>query len=205
MLHVAAHPDDEDAGIVAYLSRRPRARTVCWSATRGEGGQNRRGPERDEALGIVRTWESLDARTVDGGEALYGPFIDFGFCKRGEDALRRWGRDAVVGELVRAIRLAQPSVVLCRWSGARADGHGHHQAIGLVAEEAFAAAGDPERYPDLGLPPWRPLKLYHSLAGDWQPGEDGASARPTRTTTTPASCASTPTSSTRSPAAPTRR
>ena len=66
VLHVAAHPDDEDAGIVAYLTRGLGVRTVCWSATRGEGGQNRVGPERDEALGVVRTWESLAARTVDG-------------------------------------------------------------------------------------------------------------------------------------------
>ena len=80
----------------------------------------------------MRTWESLAARTVDGGEALYGPFIDFGFCKRGEDALERWGRNAVVAELVRAIRLTQPSVVLSRWSGAASDGHGHHQAIGMA-------------------------------------------------------------------------
>ena len=178
VLHVAAHPDDEDAGIVAYLARGLGVRTVCWSATRGEGGQNRIGPERDEALGILRTWESLAARTVDGGEALYGPFIDFGFCKRGEDALERWGRDAVVAELVRAIRLTQPSVVLSRWSGAASDGHGHHQAIGMAVPEAFAAAGDPAAHPDLGLPPWRPLKLYHSLAGDWQPGEASAFGAP---------------------------
>src|SRR3954451_24447101 len=83
VLHVAAHPDDEDDGIVAYLARGLGIRTVFWSATRGEGGQNRIGPDRDEALCILRTWESLDARAVDGGEALYGPFIDFGFCKRG--------------------------------------------------------------------------------------------------------------------------
>ena len=178
VLCVAAHPDDEDAGIVAYLARGLGIRTVCWSATRGEGGQNRIGPERDEALGILRTWESLTARTVDGGEALYGPFIDFGYCKRGEDALERWGRDAVVAEFVRAVRLTQPSVVLSRWSGAESDGHGHHQAIGMAVPEAFAAAGDPTAYPDLGVPPWRPLKLYHSLAGDWQPGETTAFGAP---------------------------
>jgi LmbE family N-acetylglucosaminyl deacetylase len=174
VLHLGGHPDDEDSGMVAYLSRRHAARTVYWSATRGEGGQNRRGPERAEALGVVRTWESLDARRLDGGEVLYGPFYDFGFSKSGEDTLRRWGRDAVVGEVVRAIRSVQPLVVVCRWSGTPDDGHGHHQAVGLVAEEAFDAAADPERFPELGLPPWRPAKLYRSVAGDWQPGEDGS-------------------------------
>lgn len=174
VLHLGAHPDDEDCGLISYLSRRHAARTVYWSATRGEGGQNRRGPERAEALGVVRTWESLEARKIDGGEVLYGPFYDFGFSKSGKDTLSRWGRDAVVAEVVRAIRTVQPLVVVCRWSGGLADGHGHHQAIGLVAEEAFDAAADADSFPELGIAPWRAEKLYYSVAGDWQPGEDGS-------------------------------
>src|SRR6185503_11894731 len=98
-----------------------------------------------EALGIVRTWESLEAREIDGGEVLYGPFYDFGFSKSGDDTLERWGRDEVVREIVRAIRMVQPLVVVCRWEGGPRDGHGHHQAIGLVAAEAFEAAGDSTR------------------------------------------------------------
>src|ERR671922_2519127 len=104
VLHVGAHPDDEDSGTIAYLSRGLGVRTVYWSATRGEGGQNRLGPEKGEALGIVRTWESLDARELDGGEVMYGPFYDFGFSRSGEDTLERWQRPAVVREIVRAIR-----------------------------------------------------------------------------------------------------
>jgi LmbE family N-acetylglucosaminyl deacetylase len=175
VLHVGAHPDDEDNGMLAYLSHGLGVRAVYWSATRGEGGQNRRGGERAEALGILRTWESLLAREVDGGEVLYGPFYDYGFSKSGEDALRRWGRDDLVRELVRAIRLVQPSLVVCRWSGGADDGHGHHQAIGLAAAEAFDAAADSSRYPDLldaGLLPWAAQRLYRSLGADWQPGED---------------------------------
>ena len=160
--------------MIAFCSRHLAARTVYWSATRGEGGQNRRGPERGEGLGIIRTWESIDARAVDGGEVRYGPFYDFGFSKSGADTLARWGREQVVAEIVRAIRLVQPQVVISRWSGGPTDGHGHHQAIGLVAREAFDAAGDGERFAELGLPPWRPAKLYRSVAGDWQPGEDAA-------------------------------
>ncbi len=159
--------------MIAHVSQRHAARVVYWSATRGEGGQNRRGPERGEALGLVRTWESLEARAIDGGEVRYGPFYDFGFSKSGRDSLLRWGHDAVVREIVRAVRSIQPQVVVSRWSGDERDGHGHHQAIGLVAREAYDAAGDPDRYPELGLPPWRPSKLYRSAAGDWQPGEDG--------------------------------
>lgn len=180
VLHLGAHPDDEDAGLMAYLSRGQGVRTVYWSATRGEGGQNRTGPERAEALGILRTWESLDARALDGGEVLYGPFYDFGFSRSGQDALARWDREAVVREIVRAIRLAQPHVVVSRWRGEAEDGHGHHQAIGMAVEDAFVASADEARFPELvdqGLPAWGAQKLYRSAVGDWQPGEDVAFGR----------------------------
>ena len=175
VLHLGAHPDDEDTGTLVYLSRGLSVETVYWSATRGEGGQNRIGRESNEALGILRTWESLAAREIDGGRVLYGPFYDFGFSKSGGDALARWGRDDVVREIVRAIRWSQPLVVISRWSGGTGDGHGQHQAVGIAAGEAFAAAGDPDRFPELGeqgLPPWRPRKFYRSIGDDWQPGED---------------------------------
>jgi LmbE family N-acetylglucosaminyl deacetylase len=172
VLHVGAHPDDEEAGLIAYLSRGLGVRTVYWSATRGEGGQNRVGPERGESLGILRTWESLDARALDGGEVLYGPFYDFGFSRSGEDCLARWGRDGVAQEISRAIRFVQPDVVVSRWTGRPQDGHGQHQAIGLVVDEAIDAAADGSRFPELDLPPWRAGKLYRSAVGDWQPGED---------------------------------
>jgi LmbE family N-acetylglucosaminyl deacetylase len=177
VLHIGAHPDDEDVGMIAYLSRGHHVRTVYWSATRGEGGQNRNGPERAEALGIARTWESMDARRVDGGEVRYGPFYDYGFSKSGDAALAAWGRGEMVKEIARAIRAVRPHVVVSRWRGDADDGHGHHQAVGLCVEEAFEAAADPERFPELsggGLKPWRAQKLYMSVAPDWQPGEDGA-------------------------------
>jgi LmbE family N-acetylglucosaminyl deacetylase len=180
VLHLGAHPDDEDSGTIAYLSRGLGIRTVYWSATRGESGQNRQGPEKGEALGIIRTWESLEARQVDGGEVLYGPFYDFGFSKSGQGALSMWGRDDMVREIARAIRMVQPLVVISRWSGGHGDGHGHHQAIGLVAEEGFEAAASPDTFPELaeqGLAPWQARKLYHSMQTDWQPGEDLALGR----------------------------
>ncbi len=171
VLHVGAHPDDEDAGMLAVMSRGKAARAVYWSATRGEGAQNFIGPDRNEGLGIVRTWESQAAREYDGGEVLYGPFVDFGFTKTGEFALAKWGHEAMVREIVRAIRSTQPAVIVNRWSGTEEDGHGHHQAVGLVSEEAFEAAADPKLFPELNLPPWSALKLYHSMGGDWQPGQ----------------------------------
>jgi LmbE family N-acetylglucosaminyl deacetylase len=175
VLHIGSHPDDEDVGLMAYLAHKFGVRIVYWSATRGESGQNRIGPDKQEALGIYRTWESLSAGIVDGGEALFGPFYDFGFSKSGEETLARWGgRVAVIREIVRAIRWVQPQIVIGRWTGRKSNGHGHHQAIGVVTQEAFDAAGDPDRFPELqeqGLGAWQPRKLYYSTGADWQPGE----------------------------------
>jgi len=166
VLHIGTHPDDEDIGLLAYLVRKYGVRVVYWSATRGEGGQNRINSYRDEALGIYRTWESMAARAVDGGECLYGPFYDFGYSKSGDEALAKWGRTAVVREIVRAIRLVQPHVVIARWQGTAGDFHGQHQAVGMAARDAFDAAGDPAQFSELaasGLYAWQPLKLYQSL------------------------------------------
>jgi LmbE family N-acetylglucosaminyl deacetylase len=165
LLHVGAHPDDEDSGLLTYVARKLGARALYWSATRGEGGQNIINGYRGAALGVYRTWESLNAREVDGAESLFGPFVDFGFSKNAADAFAKWGRHNIVRELVRAIRLVQPHIVVSCWSGEPADGHGHHQAVGQAILEAYDAAADPDRFPDLvgsGLYPWQPLKLYVS-------------------------------------------
>jgi LmbE family N-acetylglucosaminyl deacetylase len=166
VLHIGAHPDDEDIGLLAYSFCKFGARGVYWSATRGEGGQNRIGPYKEEALGIYRTWESLDARSHDGGESLFGPFYDFGYSKNAEEAFAKWGRRAMIREIVRAIRLIQPHIVVSRWTGTPIGHHGHHQAVGQAAQEAFEVAGDPNQYTELkaqGLAAWQPLKFYHSM------------------------------------------
>ena len=76
VLHIGAHPDDEDAGLLSFMSHKHAARTIYWSATRGEAGQNRLGDYTGSSLGVYRTWESLAARAIDGGESMFGPFID---------------------------------------------------------------------------------------------------------------------------------
>ena len=165
VLHIGAHPDDEDIGLVSYMSHKFGVRAVYWSATRGEGGQNRIGPYKGEALGIYRTWESLASRVLDGGESMYGPFLDFGYSKNAEEGLNKWGREEMVRQIVRAIRMVQPQIIVSRWKGISDDFHGHHQAVGKATYDAFDAAGDPNRFPELeeqGLAPWQPRKFYHS-------------------------------------------
>lgn len=174
ILHLGAHPDDEDVGLLSYLSHKYGVRAVYWSATRGESGQNRINGYQNEALGVLRTWESLAARAIDGGECLFGPFYDFGFCKNAEKAFSHWNQERVVMEIVRAIRQVQPQIIVARWNGGPENGHGQHQAIGIASRMAFELAGEVGRFPELdaeGLAPWQPRKYYCSTLGDAQPGE----------------------------------
>ena len=64
------------------------------------------------------------------------------------------------------IRTFRPQVIISVWAGTPRDGHGQHEASGILANEAFDAAGDPGRFPNLGgnaAEPWRADKLYHSV------------------------------------------
>ena len=57
VLMIAAHPDDENTALLAYLARGRKVRTGYLSLTRGEGGQNLIGAEQGDALGLIRTEE----------------------------------------------------------------------------------------------------------------------------------------------------
>lgn len=173
VLHTTAHPDDEHGGMLAMLGRGRGARTALMSLTRGESGDNAIGAELFDALGLIRTEELRVAGAYYGLDALYfGTVTDYGFSKRLDETIEKWGRDAALRDLVRAIRTDRPFVVVSRFQGTPADGHGNHQAAGLLTREAFEAAGNPEQFPELAaadLRPWQPLKLYMAVAeeDDW--------------------------------------
>jgi LmbE family N-acetylglucosaminyl deacetylase len=162
-LHTGAHPDDEDSALVAALARGEHARTAYLSLTRGEGGQNILGSEFYEALGVLRTEELLQARRLDGAEQLFTRAVDFGFTTNMDEASKKWGDDTVLGDMVLAIRRFRPLVVISRFSGTPADGHGHHQLAGALTPKAVAAAADPRAFPEhaaAGIRPWQARKLY---------------------------------------------
>ncbi len=165
VLMIAAHPDDEDTGLLAALARGMGAETAYLSLTRGEGGQNLIGDELHEGLGIVRTGELLAARGLDGGEQFFTRAFDFGYSKNLAETLEHWPLEEVVRDAVFVVRTFRPQVIVSVFSGTPRDGHGQHQAAGAVAREAFRAAGDPTRFPELsryGASPWQPTKLYRS-------------------------------------------
>ena len=163
VLHVGAHPDDEDSAFIARAARGDHARTAYLALTRGEGGQNIIGPELFDALGVIRTEELLQARRLDGGEQFFTRAYDFGFSKTRAETASKWTEEAVLEDVVRVIRAFRPLVVYSRFTGTQADGHGHHQMAGYLTPLAFRAAADPQRFPALttdALRPWQPKKLY---------------------------------------------
>ncbi|MEO5822438.1 MAG: PIG-L family deacetylase [Vicinamibacteraceae bacterium] len=170
-MHTAAHPDDEDTALIARLARGDHARVAYLSLNRGEGGQNIIGTELFDALGVIRTEELLQARTLDGGDQFFTRAYDFGFTKTMAEAGEKWNETVVLGDMVRAIRRYRPLVILNGWSGTPSDGHGQHQLAGKLAPLAFAAAADPAKYPEQiaeGLRPWQARKLYvrHGFGAD---------------------------------------
>ena len=163
IMHIVAHPDDEDGGMLAYETRGQGARAILMTLTRGEGGQNAMSNDLYEALGLVRTEELLMSDRYYGVEQYWGTEIDYGFSKTREEALEKWGHDRVLSDVVRIVRITRPLVLSSLFVGAATDGHGHHQVSGQMTQEAFLAAGDPNKFPEQileGLRPWQPLKVY---------------------------------------------
>ncbi len=148
VLYIAAHPDDENTRLLAYLAQEKHYRTGYLSLTRGDGGQNLIGNEQSELLGLVRTQELLAARRIDGAEQFFTRANDFGFSKGPEETLKIWDREKILGDIVWVIRNFRPDVMICRFPTTGEGGHGHHTASAILAQEAFSAAANPKRFPE---------------------------------------------------------
>ncbi|HUR65349.1 MAG TPA: PIG-L family deacetylase, partial [Chitinophagaceae bacterium] len=148
VLYIAAHPDDENTRLIAYLSKDRLFRTGYLSLTRGDGGQNLIGDEQGIELGLIRTQELLSARRIDGGDQFFTRAYDFGFSKNPEETFTKWDKEKILSDVVWVIRKFQPDIIINRFPVTGEGGHGHHTASGILANEAFAAAADPNRFPE---------------------------------------------------------
>ena len=172
VLMVAAHPDDENTALIAELALGDGADVAYLSLTRGEGGQNLIGPELQEGLGLIRSEELLAARRLDGARQFFTRAYDYGFSKSADEAFTQWPKDSLLADVVEVVRRYRPDIVVSVFSGTPADGHGQHQAAGILAREAFTAAADPARFPGQiarGLTPHAPAYLFQSL---WRPPDN---------------------------------
>ncbi len=164
VLYITAHPDDEDAALLTALARGRAYRVALLTLSRGEGGANLAGPEMGDALGALRTEELLAANRYYGVEQFFTRAVDFGFSKRLDETFEHWPREEVLRDAVRVTRMFRPEIIIARFHGAARDGHGNHQAAGVIAREVWDAAADPARFPEAG-PAWKAQKLYRSVRG----------------------------------------
>ncbi|GGI57697.1 PIG-L family deacetylase [Winogradskyella haliclonae] len=167
VLYVAAHPDDENTRLIAYMSNEVKARTAYLSLTRGDGGQNLIGPEIRELLGIMRTQELLAARGVDGGEQRFTRANDFGFSKHPDETLNIWDKDEVLADVVWNIRQFKPDIIINRFDHRRAGRtHGHHTSSAMLSLEAFDLVNDASKYASQlkYTDTWQPQRIFYNTS-----------------------------------------
>ncbi|MET4073752.1 PIG-L family deacetylase [Hymenobacter sp. UYCo722] len=175
VMYIAAHPDDENTRLIAYMANERLLETSYLSCTRGDGGQNLIGPELREGLGVIRTQELLAARRLDGGRQFFTRANDFGFSKTSDETFRIWDHEQVLADMVWVIRQRRPDVLITRFPPDARAGHGHHQASAILAAEAFDAAGDPKRFPEQlqYVQAWQPKRLLWNTGSFFvKPGEN---------------------------------
>ena len=180
VLYLAAHPDDENTRLISWLANEKRANVVSLSLTRGDGGQNLIGTEMGPALGVLRTQELLAARAIDGGKQFFSRAIDFGFSKHPDETLDIWGKEAILHDVVWAIRKWQPDVIINRFwheydPALAGRMHGHHTASAALSYEAFDLTAREDVFPEQldFVQPWQPKRLFFNMYSFFAPiGED---------------------------------
>jgi LmbE family N-acetylglucosaminyl deacetylase len=176
VLYVAAHPDDENTRLIAYLANGEHASVAYLSLTRGDGGQNLIGKELGIELGQIRTQELLKARQTDGGKQYFTRAMDFGFSKNPTETLQNWDKQKVLADVVWAIRSFQPDVIITRFNTIPGVTHGHHTTSAILAGEAFDLAGKAEAFPEQlqWVKPWQAKRLFfnaYNFQGEFDPVE----------------------------------
>jgi LmbE family N-acetylglucosaminyl deacetylase len=166
VLYIAAHPDDENTRLIAFLANEKCLRTGYLSLTRGDGGQNLIGSEQGIELGMIRTQELLAARRIDGGEQFFTRAYDFGFSKNQEETFTKWSHDSILSDMVWVIRNFRPDIIITRFATDGSGGHGHHTASAMLAEEAFDAAADPTRFPEQlqYVSAWKTRRMFWNVS-----------------------------------------
>ena len=168
LMDISAHPDDEDGASLAYYRLKFGVRTYSILFTRGEGGQNEKGPELYEELGVLRSEETEEAGRVLGAEVHFLNFLDFGYSKTATETFQKWGGEReALRRLVYVIRKYRPDILFTNHN--TIDGHGNHQAVAITALAAFDAAADstwfPEQLREEGIRLWQPRKLFFRAFG----------------------------------------
>jgi hypothetical protein len=179
-MQAPAHPDDETNALFAMFTHGMGLRSVDVQNNRGEGGQNEIGPELFRDIGVLRTSELVAAHRIDGAEQYFTRAIDYGYSFDPEEVIKKWGRENIVGDYVRLIRMLRPDVLVTMNIQGRG-GDRAHEATTILAREAYLAAGNPSIFPEQlkeGLRPWQPRKLYFAAGFGFGGGRGGRGNAP---------------------------
>jgi mycothiol S-conjugate amidase len=174
LLAVHAHPDDESSKGAATMAKyiAEGARVMVATCTGGERGSvlnpamDR--PEVWERLTEIRAEEMDRAREILGVEQEFLGFVDSGLPEGDplpplpEGCFALVPLEEAAAPLVALIRRFKPHVVTT-YDERGGYPHPDHIKTHEISVHAFEAAGDPERYPDLGEP-WQPSKLYYQMS-----------------------------------------
>ncbi|MFI9011892.1 mycothiol conjugate amidase Mca [Actinosynnema sp. NPDC053489] len=172
LMAVHAHPDDESSKGAATMARYVAEghEVMVVTCTGGEAGSilnpamDR--PDVLENIAEIRRAEMARAVEILGVQHRWLGFVDSGLPEGDplpplpEGCFALTPLEESTPPLVRLMREFRPHVVVT-YDENGGYPHPDHIRCHEVSVAAFDAAGDPERYPELGEP-WQPLKLYYS-------------------------------------------
>src|SRR6201987_3893004 len=175
LMPVHAHPDDESSKGAATMARyvREGVDVMVCTMTGGERGDvlnpamDR--PEVKADMARIRREEMARAREILGVQQRFMGFVDSGLPDGDPKPPLPDGSFSLVplaeaaAPLVKAVREFRPHVILT-YDENGGYPHPDHIKTHQVAVEAFEAAADPDRYPEVGGEPWQPLKMYYFAA-----------------------------------------
>lgn len=169
VLYIAAHPDDENTRLITYLANEKKVRTAYLSLTRGDGGQNLVGEEQGAYLGVIRTQELMEARKTDGGEQFFTSAVDFGYTKTADETFGIWDHERLLEEVVWIVRNFRPEIIITRFPPDSRAGHGQHTVSAIIAQEAFKAAADPNKFPEqlAFVKTWQSQRIFWNTSLRW--------------------------------------
>ncbi len=173
LMAVHAHPDDESSKGAAAMAKyvADGVDVLVVTCTGGERGSvlNKAldRPEIWANIAEIRRAEMDKAREILGIRQHWLGFVDSGLPEGDplpplpEGCFGLADMDEAVGALVAEVRAFRPHV-MTTYDENGGYPHPDHIMCHKISVAAFEAAGDPDRYPELGEV-WQPLKLYYNV------------------------------------------
>ena len=181
VLYVAAHPDDENTLLLAYMAKDRLVRTGLpfadagrwrakphWSRT---GRKHRPHPNAGTTGRPAR----------DGPDQFFSRAYDFGFSKSTDEAVQTWGKDKVLSDVVWVIRKYRPDVIHHSLPARCPRRSRAPQRVGFSGRAGVQISGDATKFPEqlAFVKPWQAKRIMwnaynpRSFTSNTAPDEPG--------------------------------